>query len=343
VITIGIPVFNREDLVRKALESALRQPEPDLEILVVDNASTDRTWEIVNSYHERRLRLVRNDRNLGLFGNFNRCITLARGRYVVTLCSDDVLLDGFLAPARRLFDNDPDLGIVSSRGRAIDARPGTTSTLGGNLPAGIYACDDAIAAVLWALSTYYANPFNYPSGMMLRTGIARARGGMDESLGFAADVKLYLDMLRGSSLAILDLVGCEVLMHAGQEGQKIFHDLRHLREYADHFARHASVLETRGLSSYTRAHVGGYLLGNWAKLRRSGHHDVAKACMDLFHERHHSLAPAVRGLMDSMRRRSALRRTGRLTSPVPVRPLPASVRLAGLDHARFDSERGGAR
>ncbi len=333
-ITIGIPVFNREVLVRKALESALRQPGSDLEILVVDNASTDRTWEVLNSYHDPRLRLVRNERNLGLFGNFNRCIMLARGRYVMTLCSDDVLLDGFIAPARRLLDQDPDLGIVSSRGRAIDERRGTTFPLGSNLPAGIYARGDAIAAALWALSTFYTNPFNYPSGMLLRTAIARASHGMDESLGFGADVKLYLDMLRSSSLAILDVMGCEVLMHAEQENEKITRDLRHIREYTDHFMTHAGVLEQRGLTRYTRAHVGGYLLGNWAKLRRGGRHEVASACMALFREHHHVFAPALRGLMHSLRRRSALRRTGRLTSPVPVRPLPAPFGLAALEHIR---------
>lgn len=330
VITIGIPVFNREDLVRKALESALRQPGEDLEILVVDDQSTDRAWEVVNSYHDRRLRLVRNERNLGLFGNFNRCINLARGRYVLTLCTDDLLLDGFLEPARQLLEQDAGLGLVSSRGRAINLRRGTTFTLGGNLPAGIYSGEDGIAAALWALSTYYVNPFNYPSGILLRTECARACGGMDESLGFAADVKLYLDMLRRSSLAILDIVGCEVLIHPGQEGHKIFNDLRHLIEFSDHFARHAAVLEARGLSGYTRSHVGGYLLGNWAKLRRRGRHDVANRCMALFRERRHAFAPAVRGLMDSLRRRSALRRTGRLTSPVPVRPLPAAAGLAAL-------------
>ena len=119
-ITIAIPVYNREHLVKKALESALRQPERDLEVLVVDNASTDGTWEVLSSFPDPRLRLVRNDRNLGLFGNFNRCIFLARGRYVVTLCSDDMLLDGFLAPARRLLDTHPEVGLVSSRGRGLN-------------------------------------------------------------------------------------------------------------------------------------------------------------------------------------------------------------------------------
>jgi len=332
-ITIAIPVYNREHLVKKALESALRQPERDLEVLVVDNASTDGTWEVLSSFPDPRLRLVGNDRNLGLFGNFNRCIFLARGRYVVTLCSDDMLLDGFLAPARRLLDTHPEVGLVSSRGRGLNERRGTTSALGSNLPAGIYAKRDAIAATLWALATYYVNPFNYPSGILMRTGLARECGGMDESLGFSADVKLYLKMLETSSLAILDVLGCEVLMHSQQEGEKIFDDLSHIREYADHFTRYASLLEQSGLGRYARAHVGGFLLGSYAKLRRMGRHGVADDCMALFRERRQALAPALRGLMDSLRRRGALRRTGRLTSPVPVAPLPAIAHLTTLGRA----------
>ena len=157
---------------------------------------------------------------------------------------------------------------------------------------------------------------------------------MDESLRFAADIKLYLAMLERSSLAILDVPGCDVLIHTGQENEKIFDDLRHIREYADHFTRHAAVLEQRDLARYARAHVGGYLLGSYAKLRRMGRHAVADDCMQLFRERRQTLAPALRGLMDSLKRRGALRRSGRLTSPVPVRPLPPMAGLAALEHSR---------
>ena len=176
MITIGIPVYNRASLVKIAVESALRQPQSadELEILVVDNASTDGTWEVLNGYRDPRLRLVRNERNLGLFGNFNRCIFLARGASVVTLCSDDKLADGFLAPAQRLLDERPDVAIVSSRGRAVDEVNGTSFALGSTLPAGLYGPGDAIVALLWGLATYFHNPFNYPSGMLVRTAVAQA-------------------------------------------------------------------------------------------------------------------------------------------------------------------------
>src|SRR4051794_31293108 len=82
VCTIAIPVYNREDLVRGAIESALQHQQADLEILVIDNCSTDRTAEVARSYEDPRLRVVVNDSNLGLFGNFNRCLELATGKYI---------------------------------------------------------------------------------------------------------------------------------------------------------------------------------------------------------------------------------------------------------------------
>jgi hypothetical protein len=324
VITIGIPVFNREELVRTALESALRQPGEDLEILVVDNASTDRTWEVLQSYRDPRLRLVRNDRNLGLFGNFNRCIFLARGRYVLTLCSDDRLADGFLPVARELFDRDPSLAIVSSRGRATDSVRNVSFPLGSTLPAGLYEREDAIVALLWALSTYFHNPFNYPSGILVRASRARACGGMDESLSYASDVKLYLAMLEAASLAIVDRIGCEVLVHLGAEQNRALGDPARVREFCALFDPYERLLEERGIAGRVRDHVGGYLFGSYVKQRIRGEGRVAATFLSEFRARRHALPGAFAGLADSLVRRSALRRVGPNKSPVPVpvRPLP---------------------
>lgn len=326
MITIGIPVFNREVLVRRALESALRQPGEDLEILVVDNASTDCTWDVVSSYRDPRLRLVRNDRNLGLFGNFNRCIFLARGRYVLTLCSDDQLVDGFLEPARRLLDDDPALAIVSSRGRATDTVRGRAFPLGSNLPAGVYGGEDGIVAVLWALSMFYQNPFNYPSGILVRVARACECGGMDETLSYASDVKLYLAMLERTSLAIVDLLGCEVLVHLGAEQNNARADPRRVREFTELFDPYLTLLERHGLARGVRDHVGGYLLGSYLKQHLEGKPQLAASFLAEFRARRHALVGSLVGLADSLRRRSALRREGPGWSPVPVpvRALPGS-------------------
>lgn len=92
-VSICVPTYNGEEFLREALESASAQSFPDLEILVVDDGSTDRTVEIVERHGGRdpRLRLVRNERNLGLVGNWNRAWELARGTWIKFLFQDDLL------------------------------------------------------------------------------------------------------------------------------------------------------------------------------------------------------------------------------------------------------------
>lgn len=324
MITIGIPVFNRPELVKIAVESALRQPQSaaELEILVVDNASTDGTWEVLQSYADPRLRLVRNDRNLGLFGNFNRCFFLARGEYVLTLCSDDALADGLLEPARRLLDARPDVAMVSSRGRATDEVNGRTFPLGSTLPAGVYDAGDAVVALLWALATYFHNPFNYPSGILVRTALAQAKGGMDEALGFGSDVKLYLSILEDHGLAIVDRPGCDVLVHTGAQAIKSFGDPRWAQEFVALFDPHLARLAARGLDGYARAHLGGYLLGTSLRRRVMGQGLIAENFHAEFRRRGYPVLPSLLALADSLAKRSRLRREGPATSPTPVRPHP---------------------
>ena len=324
-ITVAIPVYNREELVKCALESALREPHPDLEIIVVDNASTDRTWEVLQGYRDPRLRLVRNPRNLGLFGNFNRCFELTNAPYVCTLCSDDALLPGFLGPAADLLDRHPHVGIVSSRGTAIVGATGTTRPLGSSLAPGIYPRETAIPAVLWAFCTYYTNPFNYPSGTLLRTETARRLGGMEEPMSFGADVRLYLKMLEESDLAVLDIAGCAVLLHSDQEAAKIHDDLTSFREFTGHFETYAGLLAEHGVGDYVRGHLAGYLIGSAFKLYRQGRRRLATQLVSMLREKRLPLLTGLLGGLDSMRQRSRLRRTGPTGNPFPVQPLGSAA------------------
>jgi glycosyltransferase involved in cell wall biosynthesis len=105
-ISIGVPVYNMERLLPEAVESALGQTYRDFELIVVDNASTDRSYEIASEYARRdsRVRVFRNDTNIGHLPNFNRCFDLARGTWLKFLCADDWLapdcLERLMAAAR---------------------------------------------------------------------------------------------------------------------------------------------------------------------------------------------------------------------------------------------------
>lgn len=90
-ISICIPTFNRADLLEKTILSCLNQTQKPFEILVVDNHSTDTTKEVAEKYKKKGIKYFRNRKNLGIVGNWNKCIEYAKGNYITILHSDDLL------------------------------------------------------------------------------------------------------------------------------------------------------------------------------------------------------------------------------------------------------------
>ena len=105
-VSTVIPVYNRQELVKPAMESALAQSVEGHEIVVIDNCSTDGTWSVVQEYAKRdsRIRCLRNDRNVGPVRNWRLGIEAARGEYCHLLFSDDWLEPDFLGETLGLFD-----------------------------------------------------------------------------------------------------------------------------------------------------------------------------------------------------------------------------------------------
>lgn len=95
-VSICIPTHNRAQFIENAIESALNQTYSNIELIVVDNASTDNTESIVNKYTDPRLKYFKNDRNIGMYANFNRCLELANGKYIQLLHSDDYIDEDFI-------------------------------------------------------------------------------------------------------------------------------------------------------------------------------------------------------------------------------------------------------
>jgi glycosyltransferase involved in cell wall biosynthesis len=93
LVSICIPTYNYRRFLPDALESALAQSMRDIEVIVVDNHSDDGTMDLLGEFARRDARVMphRNETNVGMTANFNRCLELARGKYVKLLCADDVL------------------------------------------------------------------------------------------------------------------------------------------------------------------------------------------------------------------------------------------------------------
>ena len=116
LVSILIPVYNRVELVKKAVSSALKQTYPNIEIIVADNHSTDGTYEeLLRVFGKNeKVRIFCNDKNIGPVGNWKVCMQHARGKYVKFLFSDDLISEKFVEKCVIALEGDSAIGMVYS-------------------------------------------------------------------------------------------------------------------------------------------------------------------------------------------------------------------------------------
>jgi glycosyltransferase involved in cell wall biosynthesis len=122
-VSIGLPVYNGENFVAEAIECYLAQTFTDFELVISDNASTDRTAEICQSYaaKDERIRYTRNAENIGLTRNYNQVFTLSSGGYFKWADHDDLCRETFLAKCVQILDENPTVVLAYSHALTIDA------------------------------------------------------------------------------------------------------------------------------------------------------------------------------------------------------------------------------
>jgi glycosyltransferase involved in cell wall biosynthesis len=124
-----MPVYNGSDYIAESINSVLAQTYDDFHLIVCDNCSTDNTEEIVRSFKDPRIEYVRNEENLGLVGNANRCLEYANGEYVNIFHHDDIMMRDNLALKVRVLDDHPKVGLVHSDLFLIDEAGETLNLL----------------------------------------------------------------------------------------------------------------------------------------------------------------------------------------------------------------------
>jgi glycosyltransferase involved in cell wall biosynthesis len=92
-VSVCIPTYNGEEYLKDCLDSVLSQTFSDFEVLIVDDQSSDQTLSIAKEYADQdpRIQIVQNPKNLGLVGNWNRCIELAQGEWIKFVFQDDLI------------------------------------------------------------------------------------------------------------------------------------------------------------------------------------------------------------------------------------------------------------
>jgi glycosyltransferase involved in cell wall biosynthesis len=122
-VSLGIPIYNGERFIAKAIRSLLDQTFTDFEIIVCDNASTDRTAEICEEFarQDSRIRYYRQEINIGAKANFNRVFEYSRGQYFKWVAADDVCGPRYLELTVAALDQDPAAVLAHTRSTIINS------------------------------------------------------------------------------------------------------------------------------------------------------------------------------------------------------------------------------
>ncbi|NKB21366.1 MAG: glycosyltransferase [Alphaproteobacteria bacterium] len=120
LVSVIMTTYNGEKFVAGAVRSVLNQEFSDFELIIIDDASMDRTVEIIRQFDDPRIRLVRNEKKLGISGSRNRGLALARGKFIAPHDHDDISYPDRLAKEVKAMNADSSLVLVSGR---IDILP----------------------------------------------------------------------------------------------------------------------------------------------------------------------------------------------------------------------------
>ena len=213
-VSVCMPVYNCARYLPEAIESVLKQTYVDYEFVIVNDASTDNSLELINRYAERDTRIIvcSNERNLGQAKSLNRCLASARGEYIKFVFSDDTLTtpDALERMVRKL-EEDPEIALVASARYSIDQ----TSKILGVLSE--YA-DDIIRpgkAVITDCLFTLTNKVGEPTAVMFRKKLSSR--GFNESYNQNVDWEMWFYLLEQGKFAYIHAPLCSFRTHPDQQ------------------------------------------------------------------------------------------------------------------------------
>lgn len=215
--TIAIPTFNRAPLLKDCIDSALAQTFDRFEVVVSDNASTDDTQNVLAGFDDSRLRIVRQDTNIGLIPNWNACLAAARGDYVVILPDDDRLAPHFLARCFELIERQPGLPIVLTLcnvravalGRTRRARASRRRTTG------VWNGTEILTDFLTDQITVTM------CGILMRTGLVRSAGGIPAEYPHTGDFAAWAPLLFAGKAGLVNEPCATFAFHNETETERL--------------------------------------------------------------------------------------------------------------------------
>jgi GT2 family glycosyltransferase len=195
-VSVLMTTYNGSRFIAESIDSVLGQSFQDFELVVVDDNSTDNTIEVLAQYNDKRLRVIRNEKNLGVVGARNRGFAELRGDYVATLDHDDLWLPSRLRAGVECLDRDPATVLVATQAQVL-LEEGASGPAVRRLP--------EFSPPLFHWILLMTCPVVY-SSLLFRRDVARRDDGtfLRPDLRYADDHELMLRLAEAGTVEALD-------------------------------------------------------------------------------------------------------------------------------------------
>jgi len=200
-VTVLMSVFNGQIYLKEAIDSILNQTYTNFEFVIINDASTDDSEQIIHSYHDKRIKYSKNHINLGLAASLNKGINLSSGEYIARMDADDISINTRLARQVDFLEENPHIVLVGSWFKIIGSgyivKPPTSK-------------EDVKIDIL------FNNPLAHPSVMFRKQDFVNQNLYYDETLNTSQDQELWYRVSKELEIANMPQVLLNYRVHDNQ-------------------------------------------------------------------------------------------------------------------------------
>ena len=198
-VSVIMPVYNAELYLKETINSILNQTYGDFEFLIIDDGSTDGSFQILESYTDRRIKLLQNEQNIGYVKTLNKLIELSTGEYIARQDNDDISFPQRLEKQVRFLDGNQDIGIC-----------GTNALIFGKLNnISFFPVRDEDIRVFMLFNS----PICHPTVMLRNSLFVELEDKYDESFCPAEDYALWYKLSKKTKIANLSEILLKYRVH----------------------------------------------------------------------------------------------------------------------------------
>ena len=273
LVSICIPVFNGERTIEKTLDSIVNQTYNNIEIVVVDNCSSDTTVKIVQEFSDFRIHLILNDNHLPCAEyNWNRCFHHARGEFMAIFHADDIYLPQMVSRQVEIFKKYPRVGCIFTQGNIIDENDTIIGEF--KLPPEMSDSKPHSYPQIFNSALEYADFFPCPTAMLRRDLYTELSPFRYDQFGSASDFDMWLRAAERAPLVILNekLINYRISKTQGSFSINRLRtresDFFKVMDYHLEHNKYSRIISEHSINSYEISRMGDQIIRAWNSLNK---------------------------------------------------------------------------